>query len=147
MPAAICTTCNQVSHWRNQRGVRLADLKCRCGGELKSATWKDGAYQIRESAKGKGNTGRKKAACAICGNLCIAAPGQEAVTATLYGRWYSWRMPIVIEADDPVCYRHYVRPPSKSAALYVSDFDIETQDWLSKQVNEAGICYSSLADD
>src|SRR5262245_61520734 len=147
MPAAICKKCGDIMRWRNQRGVRIADSKCpKCGGSYAAAVWNNGAYEIRKSTKGKGNTGRKRAPCAICGNICIAAPGKEAVTATLFGRWYSWRMQVVIEADDVICYRHCVRPPSRSLTLYISDFDIETQDWLTRQVNGAGMSYSCLTD-
>lgn len=35
MPEAVCLTCGDCRHWRNQRGVRLADLRCKCGGQLR----------------------------------------------------------------------------------------------------------------
>ena len=46
MPTAICITCGKENQWRNQRGVRLADLRCyhknpdgtRCGGKLRQRT-------------------------------------------------------------------------------------------------------------
>lgn len=37
MPTAICKTCHKTRNWRNRRGVRLADLRCECGGELTRA--------------------------------------------------------------------------------------------------------------
>lgn len=35
MPDAICKVCGETTYWRAQRGTRLADYKCKCGGELK----------------------------------------------------------------------------------------------------------------
>lgn len=41
MPEAICE-CGHRAHWRNQRGTRLKDLRCReCGGQLRRLTWEE----------------------------------------------------------------------------------------------------------
>lgn len=38
MPVAICKSCGKRKHWRNQRGTRLKDIRCECGGELRRRT-------------------------------------------------------------------------------------------------------------
>ena len=69
MPTAICATCNQVTHWRNQRGARLADMRCTCGGCLKAAVWTEQGYQIRETRGAK--KGPTRSECLCCGRSCL----------------------------------------------------------------------------
>jgi hypothetical protein len=38
MPYAVCCNCGKRVPWRNQRGVRLKDLRCQCGGPLRKKT-------------------------------------------------------------------------------------------------------------
>lgn len=38
MPYAVCLSCGKRVPWRNQRGVRLKDLHCQCGGSLRKKT-------------------------------------------------------------------------------------------------------------
>ena len=38
MPIAICRTCGKEVTWRNQRGTRLRDLRCYCGGTIRQRT-------------------------------------------------------------------------------------------------------------
>jgi hypothetical protein len=64
MPTAICTTCNKSHHWRNQRGARLADMRCVCGGKLARAQWDGDKYVV----PAKLSTKRGKAVtCYLCG--------------------------------------------------------------------------------
>lgn len=35
MPQAVCEKCGKTLDWRNQRGVRLADFTCPCGGKFR----------------------------------------------------------------------------------------------------------------
>lgn len=63
MPTALCE-CGKAVHWRNQRGVRLADLHCECGkAGLKAATWTKTGYVLREPSAPRGAMCK----CAICG--------------------------------------------------------------------------------
>src|SRR5215510_3119510 len=71
MPTAICATCNQVTHWRNQRGARLADMRCMCGGCLKAAVWTEQGYQIRET-RGAKKGGLDPNACAVVAHASCA---------------------------------------------------------------------------
>jgi hypothetical protein len=45
MPTAICTFCQTTQRWTNQRGTRLSDLRCTCGGAFVRAEWREGKYQ------------------------------------------------------------------------------------------------------
>jgi hypothetical protein len=130
MPTAICTTCNELHHWRNQRGMRLAEMRCKCGGELKAAVWVDGQYQPRQASSQ--SKGRKKAVCSVCGHHCL--PRQERprivemyisnlVRDARYWSQVIWQ--IAIQEDDAFCRR--CRPYSY---LSVFDFPIETRDWF-----------------
>lgn len=38
MAWATCQSCGKAVHWRARRGCRLADIRCTCGGELRSDT-------------------------------------------------------------------------------------------------------------
>ena len=66
MPNAVCQSCGKVVHWRNQRGVRLADYRCRCGGTYKSLPytqcWKCEHARIKEKGE---YTYRER-----CGDVC-----------------------------------------------------------------------------
>lgn len=64
MPMAICE-CGKTRHWRNQRGARLADLRCECGKPMRRAVWSSDGYV---AAPNEGATkGRKMECCALCG--------------------------------------------------------------------------------
>jgi hypothetical protein len=66
MPAAICRECGGTVGWRNQRGSRLADARCHCGGKLQRARpyWrcKVGATENRALCT---NTGQP-----LCNSIC-----------------------------------------------------------------------------
>jgi hypothetical protein len=34
----VCRTCGRLSNWAQEKGTRLADRPCRCGGRLKRTT-------------------------------------------------------------------------------------------------------------
>lgn len=57
MSYANCSSCGKEVYWRAQRGVRLADLRCGCGGALLGKT-------AGQASKTKGKTYRT---CAMCG--------------------------------------------------------------------------------
>ncbi len=46
MPTAICKACSTTRPWSNQRGTKLSDMRCNCGGEFARAQWRDGKYQM-----------------------------------------------------------------------------------------------------
>ncbi len=62
MPDAICKTCGRTTYWRAQRGAKLANFKCKCGGDLRR--------RPIERKKVECTTGR----CALCGRR-RQAPG------------------------------------------------------------------------
>lgn len=67
MPEAVCQTCGKVIRWRNQRGVRLADYRCRqCGGRYRRLPYRECAEcehaQVQVVA---GHTFRLR-----CGDVC-----------------------------------------------------------------------------
>ena len=39
MATAVCKACSKIKHWYAQRGTRLADQRCDCGGALGAARW------------------------------------------------------------------------------------------------------------
>lgn len=69
MPTATCQVCGREISYRNTRGTRLADYRCRCGGELR------GHPGSRKGA------GKRFARCAVCG------------TRRHPGTWQAPRMP------------------------------------------------------
>ena len=34
-----CTSCNNITNFRNQRGNKLANLTCKCGGKFERLSW------------------------------------------------------------------------------------------------------------
>lgn len=59
MPTAICNE-GHVTHYRNSRGTRLADMRCQCGESLRKAAYDPdrGVYVLAQT-----NTGRKRSYC------------------------------------------------------------------------------------
>jgi hypothetical protein len=148
MATAICGQCGDVLHWRAQRGVRLADFACKCGGAYKAATYQDGRWVMRKPASGGANAGRAKTPCAICGHQCFGATAFEPVVVTLCG--YSvgtggyakdWQMKFVVEPDDVICRRHTVRATWSDGQVSPFQFDGETRDWLLMPINGVGANY------
>lgn len=33
MPTAFCNTCQELTHWANQRGISLKNIRCQCGSK------------------------------------------------------------------------------------------------------------------
>lgn len=64
MPTALCE-CGKAVHWRNRRGMKLADVRCECGRTgLKAAKMApEGGYVVRESSAPRGTMCK----CALCG--------------------------------------------------------------------------------
>lgn len=63
MPTVICEDCQKEHHWRAQRGARLADQRCECGGRLRRAA-------------GRSDTttkGQRYALCGVCGRKTLHA--------------------------------------------------------------------------
>lgn len=67
MPIAACKNCKHKIHWRNQRGTRLASIRCQCGGEFEAVVWssEENGYVARRimPRKSLGNVIQ----CALCG--------------------------------------------------------------------------------
>lgn len=61
MPTAICEDCQKEHHWRAQRGARLADLRCECGGRLRRAAGQSGTT----------TKGQRYTLCGVCGRKTI----------------------------------------------------------------------------
>jgi hypothetical protein len=141
MPTAICTTCGETIRWRNQRGVKIADFKCQCGGAYRAATWTPEGYKPRTLEAP--HKGRKKAECLWCG---CQTPLREKETRTVE-LWMSninlnnraWAMAIwtiQINEGDPLCSR--CRPWEQISTYRL---EVETRDWLYKQINGVGVNY------
>lgn len=64
MATAICLQCGSPKHWRAQRGRRLADLRCACGGSLRPASWKDGSWIA--VAHDSTHKGQRYHTCGVC---------------------------------------------------------------------------------
>jgi hypothetical protein len=108
MPTAICKACGHTRSWRNQRGVRLADMACGCGGALCAATW-DAAQRkyVPRSATGK-TKGRRRVACAICG--CMRMDAGRNVMAPPFPFREPRGKPEVLPAGSIVCWHHQIMP-------------------------------------
>jgi len=147
MPTAICASCNQITHWRNQRGARLADMGCHCGGRLKAAVWTGNGYQIREAHSA--NKGRTRVECLCCGCPCLlretSARTVKMVLSNIGLDARNWAQTIwivQIEVGDALCSR--CRPYE-----YISSYrlGIETYDWLYKQINGVGVNYPCVGEE
>lgn len=112
MATAICDN-DHTTHWRARRGCTLAEVRCSesgCTAKLHAATYTENGWQ-RRVTKTKGQIGRKKANCAICGRSAFCETRPNAILTHLFwGIGYSYRMPITIEADDAICWRHSIFP-------------------------------------
>lgn len=112
MATAICDS-NHITYWRAQRGCTLSEVQCSkadCKAKLHAAMYTEQGWQ-RRVTKTKGQLGRKKANCVICGRsaFCDTRPS-SIVTHLFWGVGYTHRMPVTIEANDPVCWRHSIFP-------------------------------------
>jgi hypothetical protein len=120
MARATCTTCGNVTYWRAQRGVRLADHKCSsCGGELQGMT------AGRKSAA----KGRRLVKCAACGKrtaFAIVLPITLRIGFTASGQQ-------VISAGQSVCKWHETQVPEPIAVkfgfLVLVDEDPQEDRW------------------
>ncbi len=112
MAIAICDN-QHITHWRARRGCKLANVRCSssgCSAKLHAAAWTPGGWQ-RRATKTNGQRGRKKAICAICGRSSFCETRPKAIlTHLLSGAGYTHRMPVIIEADDAICWRHSIFP-------------------------------------
>lgn len=105
MASATCKACAKEVYWRAQRGVRLADLRCQCGGELQGKT-------AGQASKTKGRTYKM---CAACGKrrLYLVALPSERRAIFLHGR--------MLPAGALVCPMHYFEiSEAESSKLYPS---------------------------
>ncbi len=41
MPLAVCTECGRIIRWRNRRGSRLADCRCKCGSRFRLLPYRE----------------------------------------------------------------------------------------------------------
>ena len=146
MPTAICATCNQITHWRNQRGARLANMRCTCGGCLKAAVWAEQGYLIRETRGA--NKGRTRSECLCCGRSCLLREKTSRTVKLVLSNigfdarnWAQTIWTIQIEAGDALCAR--CRPWE-----YLSSYrlGVETHDWLYKQIDGVGVAYPCIGD-
>ena len=110
MPTLICDH-EHVSHYRNTRGSRIADMRCpECGGVVHRAVFLDGRYQrLRQnSAKSLGAF----ATCAVCGkrrrqNGSNARTAEvDSMTLTVTGEL------LPVSANSTVCWCHELFPSS-----------------------------------
>jgi hypothetical protein len=95
MAWAICKACGRRKHWRAQRGQRLADRRCQCGGKLTAKT----AGRPSE-AKGLSYT-----VCAICERRTLK-PVILTVPVRVWGRAGMDRL---LPAGSRVCRWHEAR--------------------------------------
>lgn len=112
MPTAICD-CGKVRHWRNQRGTRLADLRCECGRPLRRAVYTPDGWR---PAPAEGATkGRKMECCALCGRRRSVPGGgrrlEQAQSFQVYRRaggiWEAARREtVMVPAGAVVCRFH-----------------------------------------
>jgi hypothetical protein len=147
MATAICGQCSDVLHWHTRRGVRLADIKCDCGGAYKAAVWTEHGYKARETQAV--NKGRTKAECLCCGRSCLLREKTARIVKMVLWNigldarnWAQAVWTIQIQPGDAICSR--CRPWE-----YLSSYrlGIETHDWLYKQLDGAGVNYYFPLDD
>lgn len=90
MAYANCASCGKEIYWRAQRGVRLVDIRCSCGGELRGKT----------SGQTSKTKGRSYNVCAVCGRRrlhLVALPSERRT-------WMS--PPKSVQAGATVCATH-----------------------------------------
>lgn len=135
MPMAICTTCDTPLYWRNQRGARLADMRCYCGGQVVAATWADGHY-VRRAKPAGATKGQRKTICSVCGRACMTG-SHDVVTAGLglrniggdSNRLARAEWVIQVQADDQFC--RICRPSREYPYIGWHRFEAETREWLT----------------
>jgi DNA-directed RNA polymerase subunit RPC12/RpoP len=112
MPIAICGDCAAETHWRNQRGVRLADLRCSsCGhsGCLNAAAWDstEGRYVIRDYAHSAGLRGGRFVKCSYCSRRRLEKRDGRGIwrppVRVRLARYRDGRDAVTIEAGHPLC--------------------------------------------
>lgn len=118
MPTAMCLKCQRAIRWRNQRGTRLADLRCpQCGSGLVRAMWAADGHLVVPGHGG--HPPEKFIRCVICGRR--RKPGgmtcqQVEVASRLNAKEREWRsgrnqpVPEVIPAGSTVCWHHQLEP-------------------------------------
>lgn len=101
MPTAKCKNCGKEIHWRNQRGNRLSDYTCECGGKFGRET-----VPNRGPSKTKGTTYGK---CAVCGRKKMIGHGGIIIdeTTRYETRDYEKHEDVIITVDagGVVCWR------------------------------------------
>jgi hypothetical protein len=109
MPTAICS-CGKLTHWRNQRGTRLADLRCACGQPVRRATWTPQGWIETPPPAAKPASTRE--ACALCGRLRqVPGRGVRLTRDTVYqvryrGEHTDVYEPRTVQAGAVVCASH-----------------------------------------
>ena len=119
MAWAICKACGRREHWRAQRGERLADRRCQCGGEL-------GAKTAGRPSKGKGLS---YTVCAICEKRTLK-PVILTVPVRVWGRAGMDRL---IPVASPVCRWHEARVSEPEAVelgfLHLEELPSSERTW------------------
>lgn len=102
---ARCETCGALLHWRAQRGTRLADFRCTCGGRFKAVA-QDGSPITRHPRPRAG-----RVACVLDGRRRMM-PGP-----TVYRSPFEFAVPLfwdglvqLVRRGDPVCWYHDLEP-------------------------------------
>lgn len=112
MATAICDN-NHLTHWRARRGYKLAAIRCsqlNCESLLHAAVFTSNGWQKR-TCKSNGQQSRKKANCAICGRSSFCEKrSQDILTHLFLGAGFTYRMPVLIKAEDFICWRHSIFP-------------------------------------
>lgn len=105
---AICTACGETRGWRATRGTRLSDLRCRCGGMLRTCRG-DGAAIARIKRSGTvilrcvlDSTHRPRR---YPGPYITRSPYPLAVEVG-----HSWRPLRLVLRGEPVCWLHDLEP-------------------------------------
>ena len=110
----MCKVCGHSGSWRNQRGNRLADMRCvLCGSEVASAVWHDGKYVLRSSLNAGPKVKTRKVACAVCGRF-RRVPGNQVFQVAdatehrvHFGSWLNRQSAsITIPAGSYCCWYH-----------------------------------------
>lgn len=107
MPKAICPY-GHLMHYRNQRGFRLAALRCEtCGMELKRAVWDSAKRQWIPLVRKSKQVGRSRHNCWICGRARYCPSSGSRIVEEPF------KIKVLDPARDaPLNYNNYLEVPS-----------------------------------
>lgn len=120
MRKARCKGCGRLIDWSAERGTRLANISCPCGGQLERVIRREDAYVAARQLQRRPRAPRVR--CAVCGKW-RAADGhfyrRLEVASRLAGRTgLAYPGVDLLPAGAIVCWAHVTVPTAVAGAIH-----------------------------